>query len=403
MNKPFDRYFLMTAEDAKRYAAEVLHHFSPQEPLEAEEIGDGNINYVFRVRSARSGRSLIIKQADTLLRCSGRPLDQSRSRLEAEALRLEGQYAPDFVPAVYRYDPIMAAISMEDISAYKNLRQELSAGRIYAHLAEKLSEFLAAALLPTTDLVADKWEKKKSVQAFYNPEMCDITENLVLTEPYYNYRGENVITAGNEAFVEETLYRDGQLHAEVGILRERFMNYTQALLHGDLHSGSIFANADGIKILDPEFAFYGPMGYDIGNVIGNLFFPWASKVYTHQEDAAHSLRQCIGNLCRLLPVKLEKKYDELVQFPLYLAPSFKQQYLDSILADAYGYAGTEIIRRTVGSSKVAELTSLGDPALKLPMERALIKTGVYLIKNRALLPSCPDSTAQFEKILSQEA
>lgn len=49
------------------------------------------------------------------------------------------------------------------------------------------------------------------------------------------------------------------------------MNNAQALIHGDLHSGSIFINEKGIKVIDPEFAFYGPMGYDIGNVIGNLF------------------------------------------------------------------------------------------------------------------------------------
>ena len=37
---------------------------------------------------------------------------------------------------------------------------------------------------------------------------------------------------------------------------------------------------EGTKVIDPEFAFYGPMGYDIGNVIGNLFFAWANKYYT---------------------------------------------------------------------------------------------------------------------------
>lgn len=36
------------------------------------------------------------------------------------------------------------------------------------------------------------------------------------------------------------------------------MNCAQALLHGDLHSGSVFANDSGIKVIDPEFAFTGP-------------------------------------------------------------------------------------------------------------------------------------------------
>ena len=92
----------------------------------------------------------------------------------------------------------MAALSMEDISAYKNLRKELAAGRVYGHLSENLSDFLAQSLLPTTDLVLDRQEKKKQVKFFTNPELCDITEDLVLTEPYLaqpmNPRNRNIVT-----------------------------------------------------------------------------------------------------------------------------------------------------------------------------------------------------------------
>ncbi len=87
-----------------------------------------------------------------------------------------------------------------------------------------------------------------------------------------NPRNKNIVTPGNEDFVRARLYEDEALHGEVAALRNGFMNNAQALIHGDLHSGSIFANEQGIKVIDPEFAFYGPMGYDIGNVIGNLFF-----------------------------------------------------------------------------------------------------------------------------------
>ena len=52
------------------------------------------------------------------------------------------------------------------------------------------------------------------------------------------------------------------------------------------------------------------------------------------------------------------------------------------MADSYGYAGTEIIRRVVGDSKVMEVTSVTDPAIRIPMERALIKMGIFLIKER---------------------
>ena len=305
----YSAFFLMKPEDVKRYAVEVLRFFQPEEETDCVEIGDGNINYVFQVRSRKDGRSVIVKQADKLLRSSGRPLDLYRNKIEAETLMLEARLAPKFIPEVYHYDETMAALSMEDISAYKNLRKELAAGRVYDQLSENLSDFLAQSLLPTTDLVMDRQEKKKQVKFFTNPELCDITEDLVLTEPYLaqpmNPRNKNIVTPGNEDFVREHLYEDAALHAEVAALRNGFMNNAQALIHGDLHSGSIFANEQGIKVIDPEFAFYGPMGYDIGNVIGNLFFAWANKAYTGgSAETQTALEQTIRETCDKTAEKL---------------------------------------------------------------------------------------------------
>ena len=398
----FDRFFLMTAQDVKRYTVEVLHYFQPGDDIRCAEIGDGNINYVFRAWTEKDGRSVIVKQADKLLRSSGRPLDLYRNKIEAQTLMLESRLAPDYIPEVYHYDETMAALSMEDISAYKNLRRELMANHVYPHLSENLSTFLADVLLPTTDLVMDRQEKKKQVKFFINPELCDITEDLVLTEPYYNYKNRNSITEGNEAFVEEFLYHDEDLKAEVAKLRNGFMNNAQALLHGDLHSGSIFANERGVKIIDPEFAFYGPMGYDIGNVIGNLFFSWGNKAYTMPEadEAIAALEKTIRELYDQTSEKLSAKYDDIVRFELYRIPGFKKCYLDGVMADALGYAGTEIIRRVVGDSKVMEVTCVEELSKRVPMERALIRQGIFLIKNRERIRSGSEITEAFRLILA---
>ena len=403
--KDFQSFFLMSTDDVKRYAVEVLHRFEPDEETDCVEIGDGNINYVFKIVSRRDGHSVIVKQADRLLRSSGRPLDIYRNKIEAAILQLEGELAPGYVPEVYYYDEIMSATSMEDVSAYGNLRKELAADRVYPHLAENISTFMADTLLPTTDLVVDAEEKKKRVKFYTNPELCKITEDLVLTEPYYNYKNRNIITPGNEDFVREYLYEDEALHTEVGKLRLNFMNNAQALMHGDLHSGSIFANETGLKVLDPEFAFYGPMGYDIGNVIGNLFFSWANKAFTRPGDpaaeaAVEALAKTIADTYDLTREKLEKKYDELVTLPLYRTAAFRKYYLDSVMADSLGYAGTEIVRRTVGDSKVMEVSSVSDLKQRVPMERALVKLGAALIKQRETLRSGKAVTELFRLILA---
>lgn len=396
--KKFDEFFLMTTEDAKRYAVEVLGRFRPDEKTDCVEIGDGNINYVFKIWSEEDGHSVIVKQADKLLRCAGRPLDQYRNKIEAQILKLEGELAPGYVPEVYYYDEAMAAVSMEDISAYGNLRKELMAGHIYSHMAENFSTFVAETLLPTTDLVVAADEKKQRVKFFTNPELCEITERLVLTEPFCDsYRNENTFQPANADLVEEQLYRNTALQVEVAKLRERFMNNAQALIHGDLHSGSIFANADGIKVIDPEFAFYGPMGYDIGNLVGNLFFSWANKLVTMPEETAQlaALEDTVRRTVDLTWEKMSAKYDELVEYPFYKIPAFKDSYLSGVVADTFGYAGTEIIRRTVGSSKVMELNTVTDPALRARMERILLNAGIRFVMERDSLRTGDDAVAVF--------
>lgn len=380
----YAKHFLLNVEEVTKYAKEVLTLFAPDDQLEAIEIGDGNINYVFKVWCPKTGQSVIIKQADNVLRSSGRPLDMHRNKIEAEILKIEKQLAPEFVPEIYNYDEAMYALSMEDISAYKNLRKELMDGKVFSHFSENVSTFLADTLLPTTDLVMKRGEKKERVKLFTNPELCDISEDLVFTEPYNDYKKQNVIPKENLEYVKAMLYDDEELKGEVGVLRDQFMNHAQSLVHGDLHSGSIFANEDGIKVIDPEFAFYGPMGYDIGNVIGNLFFSWVNKYYVNPGDLNFLtwIEKTIEETIDLFLAKIAAKYDNIVEFDFYRIPSFKEKYIRDILADSIGYAGTEIIRRVVGDAKVVEVTSVTEMEKRIPMERALIEIGICFIKNR---------------------
>lgn len=393
-------HFLLDTETAKEYVKEVLDYFPENSELECNEIGDGNINYVFRIYDKISKKSLVIKQADKFLRSSGRPLDVYRNKIEAEILKIEGKYAKQYVPQVYHYDENMCTLIMEDISQYKNLRKELMDGKIFACLSDDITSFLVDTLLPTTDLVMDRATKKEYVKLFTNIELCDISEDLVFTEPYYDYKGRNIIIDENKEFVKEFLYENDNLKKEVGILRDKFMNQSQALIHGDLHSGSIFINENGIKVIDPEFAFYGPIGYDVGNVIGNLFFAWANKHYTdkNNEDFTYWVSECIKNIIDLFLEKFNKKFDEIVTFNLY-NDKFKNYYIKNILSDSIGFAGTEIIRRVVGDSKVMEVTSVDNTQDRVIMERSLIHLGVKLISNRSKYENGKDVIDEFKLIL----
>ena len=384
----YQTHFLMDTETIKKYVVEKLGAFSETAPITVTEIGDGNINYVFRVVNEATQESLIIKQADVLLRSSGRPLAIDRNRIEAEILRLQNELAPVFVPEVYYYDQKMYALTMEDVSAYQNMRYELIEKQVFPRFSEEISDYLARTLLLTSDLVLDREVKKQRVKDFINPDMCDISEDLVFTEPYDDYKQRNILTPGNEAFVRENLYENEPLQVEVALLRNNFMNNAQSLLHGDLHTGSIFINQSGLKVIDPEFAFYGPAGYDIGNVLAHLYFPLIKNWFDPAKDQTFHqwVKEMIAAVYDLVQAKLTTCYDEAVTFPLYRNHAFKDTLLQEIMTDAVGYAGTEIIRRVVGDSKVKEL-SLIPTEKKIEAERVLLKLGIQLIINRQHITS----------------
>lgn len=379
----YQEHFLLDCDEVIFYVKEK-NLFSENADLTVKEIGDGNINYIFKVENKIDGKSIVLKQADKLLRSSGRPLDLTRSKIEANILRIENDLAPHFVPEIYFYDEIMCVLAMEDISEYKNLRTDLIAGKIFPNFADNISEFLSRTLLLTTDLFMNKFEKKKNVKEFINPELCDISECLVFTEPYDNNRNRNIITAGNEEFVENTLYKNEDLHFAILKLREKFMNYSQSLIHGDLHSGSIFINEKGIKIIDPEFSFYGPMAYDIGNVIGNLYFPlYRAKFFMEdskkKEEFINWLEKCILDIPILFSKKCKLLWEKYSNDRLLKNKKFRDYYIENIIKDSLAYAGTEIIRRVVGDTKVLELTSLETSEKKLELERSLINKAVSMI------------------------
>lgn len=420
-------HYLLDTETVKAYLVEQLKLFSADEPLDAEEIGDGNINYVFRVRSRIGGKSIIVKQADRLLRSSGRPLDITRSRREADALRIYAALTPQFIPRIYAYDDTMSAICMEDISYCGNLRKELMAGHsLPANFAENAASFLADAVFATSDLFLSPEEKKKRVSAFINPELCAISETLVFSEPYCNGKNRNRITPGNENFIQKTLYNDEALKAEVASLREIFMNKAEALIHGDLHTGSIFIGSSAgipidtnttpdrngtsepcMKIIDPEFTFYGPIGYDLGNIIANLYCAWMYAAFTRKKfsaaDAFDNFIERIAATIEALPQLFTAKALERCKTVPLSNPLYNERYirrrLAEILADAYGFAGTEIIRRAAGDTKTAEFDAMGQDPRRIAMERIIIKTACRLIKRRRQANIGAQTVAYFKKKL----
>lgn len=89
-------YRTFTAADAVEYARQYGQVADPQALVSADEIGDGNLNLVFKIRDREGVSRVIVKQALPYVRCVGEswPLTLDRARIEAETLRVHGGFCP---------------------------------------------------------------------------------------------------------------------------------------------------------------------------------------------------------------------------------------------------------------------------------------------------------------------
>lgn len=379
----FNTYFLMKADEVISYVKEKTDFFDKEAELSCTEIGDGNLNYVFRVIDGKSDKSLIVKQAGDTARISDEfKLSTNRIRIESNVLKLEGELAPGLVPDVYLFDDVMNCCVMEDLSDHTILRTALNEGRIFPKLADDLTTFMVNTLLLTSDVVMEHKAKKALVQDYINPELCEISEDLVYSEPFTDHNSRNDLFPANKEWIEENIYGDDKLRFEAAKLKFAFMTNAQALVHGDLHSGSVFVKEDSTKVIDPEFAFYGPMGYDVGNVVANLMFAWSRAHVTNADEKYVSwVEGSIKDTVNLFAEKFLASWKDNVTDIMAKEQGFDRWYLDSVLQDTASVTGMEMTRRIAGLAKVKDLTTIADEKQRVTAERICLSAAKQFILN----------------------
>jgi len=217
--------------------------------------------------------------------------------------------------------------------------------------------------------------------ASVSPELCKITEDVVLSEPYieheHNHWHEDLDDLARE------FRADARLRTEVADLRHTFMTSAQALLHGDLHTGSVMVGeregAPVVRVFDPEFSFVGPIGYDLG-----LY--WANVLVSEERARALGTLSDHGDQLALSWAAFEAEFRRL--WPTRVDTFFDDAYLDRFLrrvrTESVGFAGTEIVRRIIGFAHLTDLTTLPDP---VSASRRALLLGRELIVRREELAS----------------
>ncbi len=364
------------------------------------EVGDGNLNLVFIVEGP--GGDLCVKQALPYVRAAGEswPLPLTRAFFEHRAAAAQAALAPGRVPHIHHYDPQLYLIAMERLHPHIIMRRGMIDGVVYPHFAGHIVEYMARTLFGTSDLAVPAGAKKADVAVFCaNIDLCRITEDLIFTDPYMVHP-RNRWTSPQLDDAARAIREDGPLKRAVSLLKLKFLTESQALLHGDLHTGSIMVTAEDTKVIDPEFAFYGPIGFDVGKLIGNLLLAYFAQAgHEAAPGGRDPYRAWILDLVPTIWNGFARRFVELWDAPrqgdawppaLFDGPDGRESRATAqadcmrrLFTDALGYAGTSMIRRTLGFAHNADFERIADRDRRADGERRNLKLARELVLGAA--------------------
>ena len=360
------------------------------------EVGDGNLNLVFIVEGERD--SVVVKQALPYVRLVGEswPLPLERSWFEYSALTEQARHAPGLTPEVFHFDRAQAMIVMEYLRPHVIMRKGLIGGIRYPRFAGDIAEFLAATLFNTSALAGTAATHKARVELFApNTALCKITEDLVFTDPYreapLNRWTRPWLDAEKQAFE-----RDSALKVAAQALKLKFMTSAEALIHGDLHTGSIMVTGEDTRVIDPEFAFIGPMGFDVGAVIGNLLLAYfAQGGHEAAPSARDAYREWILGEAEKVWSEFHDRFLALWRaapsgdaYPASLFASDddraamekeRGRFVRALFEDTLGFAGAKMIRRILGLAHVEDLEAIADPERRARCEAKALRLARELV------------------------
>jgi 5-methylthioribose kinase len=185
---------------------------------------------------------------------------------------------------------------------------------------------------------------------------------------------------------------------------QKFLNDPQALVHGDLHSGSVMVSDVDTRVIDPEFAFYGPIGFDLGAFFGNLLLSWYSQPghATTTDDRIEYQAWLLEQTRifwetfrhRFLALWAEEAKGDVFPAAMFTAPgdlaclqTAHSAYLDSLFADMLGFGACKMIRRVLGFAHVIDFDSIRDAALRGRCEASALAMARLLLTHPQQFPS----------------
>ena len=384
------------------------------------EVGDGNLNLVFIVKGPEGG--VAVKQALPYVRLVGEswPLPLSRAHYEHMALTEQARLTCALVPKIHHYDERQALIVMELLEPHIIMRRGMIAATEYPKFADDISTFMARTLYFTSDLALTADRKKALIAAFAgNSALCKITEDLIFTDPYRVAELNRWTSPQLDAYAARWR-EDGDLKVAVSRLKLKFLSSAEAMLHGDLHTGSIMLTPEDTRIIDPEFAFIGPMGFDVGAIVANFLINFfAQDGHEKRPGDRDAYRDWVLSTLEKIITQFREKFLALWRenptgdaYPSSLFQGSggearleleRQAYMDRLWADTVGFAAAKMIRRILGLAHNIDLELIEDPDRRATCEARALTLARDMMVNSARYPTIASVTEAARRVRMEMA
>lgn len=297
---------------------------APDETLRgAGKAGEGNMNYTLRVSTSR--RSFILKQA--------RPWVEKYPHIAApwERAVVEGRFyeaiAEDaplaaLMPKLLGFDAQSHILALEDLGEAQDFTTLYRGAELTAPQLDELAAYLTGLHRLPADVAHKNALANRAMRALNHFHIFDFPLQLE------NGFDLDALTPGLHE-VARSLKLDDDYGSVVKKLGELYRQDGDTLLHGDYFPGSWLQTAQGVRVIDPEFCFYGPPEFDLGVMIAHFYLSGQNVRLTHEllarYKATRTLHQAL--IWQFAGVEIMRRLIGVAQLPIALDLTAKAELL----------------------------------------------------------------------------
>ncbi len=323
--------FFLKAEEAESLEAYLLSnkYIAPDEKIVSATVpGAGNMNYTLRIRT--NFRSFIIKQSrDYVEKYPSIPAPRERAIIEGQFYELTQSNAKlrEYQPEINAVDEENCIILLEDLGQSNDL----------SFLYKKEKEIDLEDLRGLIDYISElhnEFNTDKVEARITNMKMRELNAEHIFNYPFLEDNGFDLdsVTPGLQA-VAMRYKTDDAFKAKIKDLSKHYLTDGKTLLHGDYYPGSWLKTIEGVRVIDPEFCFFGPAEFDISVMIAHMKMA-QQDASVEKEIMARYVEPAgfyTGLMEQLVGVEIMRRIIGLAQLPLALSLEEKE----SLVEEAY--------------------------------------------------------------------